>query len=282
MPTELSMDEVKQVSFEGLLFLRDLCKEYNLRYYLAYGTLLGAVRHKGFIPWDDDIDIIMPRKDFEILQELSTSIENSDWEILSYRNNKNFLFSWIKICNKNTMLLPPRLNNGFVYGVCIDVFCLDDIPFSDESNSLKWMDAIRTEMYLKEKQFFRTATLKRDLINRIKGCTVKLLFNLKQKNIAQLLNCYKEIDNKLIEAGKEAPEIFVGDLNNPYGNVWLKSDFVGSGTENSVVSFEGESFPAPFNCDEVLRKSYGEFMTLPPVEKRVYKHDYKAIWKQTK
>ena len=109
----LELEDIKRISLEGLIELKNVCEKYHLKYYLCYGTLLGAVRHKGFIPWDDDIDIVMPRKDYDKLLELSAEIESEKWKLLSSKNNKKFLFVFSKFCNKQTILKPSRFCNHF-------------------------------------------------------------------------------------------------------------------------------------------------------------------------
>ena len=92
---KLSSEEIKQIELNLLLKLDEICKKYKLRYYLCGGTLLGAVRHKGFIPWDDDIDVLMPREDFEKLLRLE----------------KKQKMRWKRLFPGNLVILSIRLSN---------------------------------------------------------------------------------------------------------------------------------------------------------------------------
>lgn len=85
--TQITSDDIKKIELSILKYIDLQCKKYNLRYYLGYGTLLGAVRHKGFIPWDDDIDIWMPRKDYDIFVAIEKLLGSSEFEILSPLDN---------------------------------------------------------------------------------------------------------------------------------------------------------------------------------------------------
>ena len=128
---KLSPEEYKKVLLSILTRIDSICRENGLKYMLAYGTLLGAVRHKGFIPWDDDIDLLLPRKDYETLRSVAKSFNTKEWKLLSYSNEPRFLLPFMKYCNKHTIVTPPRFNTGFVYGLSIDIFPLDYAPNND-------------------------------------------------------------------------------------------------------------------------------------------------------
>lgn len=83
---KISDDELKKVSLDGLKFIKEICEKNNLEYYIGYGTLIGAIRHEGFIPWDDDIDIWMKRDEYEKFIEIVSKENNKNWEILSTYN----------------------------------------------------------------------------------------------------------------------------------------------------------------------------------------------------
>ena len=99
---KLSLDEIHDYGLGGLLYFDKICKKYDLRYSLAYGTLIGAIRHKGFIPWDDDIDVVMMRDDFEKLSEIFfRNIEQDEiYSFISEKNNKQYHYTLGRITDK--------------------------------------------------------------------------------------------------------------------------------------------------------------------------------------
>lgn len=136
---ELTLDEMKAVELGILKKFDSICKENGLEYSLAYGTMLGAIRHKGFIPWDDDIDVFMKREDYEKLLKLK--YDDGDFEIKSYRYSKNYYFLYSKMVDKRTYICEDwRAEKDM--GLFVDIFPLDYCNFSGEGDELKaQMDA---------------------------------------------------------------------------------------------------------------------------------------------
>ncbi len=113
-----------------LLALDNVCKEHHLRYYLWAGTMLGAVRHKGFIPWDDDLDIAMPRKDYDLLMKNAKEWMPEPFEVVSYETDpQNYPLPFAKIQDGSTTLIE-RMHLSYLGGIYLDVFPLDGMPFS--------------------------------------------------------------------------------------------------------------------------------------------------------
>ena len=105
MKTELTSEELKSIELQLLDVLADYCQEHNLRYYLAYGTLLGAMRHKGFIPWDDDIDVMMPRPDYDkLINTFNQNNTNPEVGILSHVNDNRYYLTFSKLISRKTVL----------------------------------------------------------------------------------------------------------------------------------------------------------------------------------
>ena len=136
----LSIDEVRKIQIERLQYLEKKCIENNLRYYLAYGTLLGAVRHKGYIPWDDDIDVVMPRADYEKFLNLMSKDTHSYIKIVHLDNRKHFFGPYAMLINTQTGMSHNAVRQEYIdgLGVYIDIFPLDGRPEGEElSNMLK-------------------------------------------------------------------------------------------------------------------------------------------------
>ena len=120
---ELNLQELKEIEFDILKVFDAFCKEHNIRYYFAYGTLLGAIRYKKFIPWDDDVDVLVPREDYERLIAIYNDSEK--YRLFSSERDANFLFPFAKLCDMTTRKIEGNQFNGVELGVDIDIFPLD-------------------------------------------------------------------------------------------------------------------------------------------------------------
>ena len=263
-------EELKKIEVELLLFFREFCEQHNLTYYLAYGTLIGAVRHKGFIPWDDDIDVLMPREDYEKLQDLTIGDQWPDCRFLSYKSEPQYGYPWIKLASKKTELHPSRFNNGFLYGASMDIFQLDYVAGDREEviqKSQKIKDAFFQDM--RKRQLYT--------IMSQGGAFNKFV----RKQYYKLIGSRMEpIDHVIGAVEKKAMEISSPDakycmLVYDPGSVWEKEWF---GEKPAYLEFEGEMFRVPENYDKVLSETYGDYMKLPPVEQRVPIHYYTAYY----
>jgi|AGTN01.3.fsa_nt_gi LPS biosynthesis protein len=131
---ELTQDELKDRAFELLKEFRDVCEKNNLRYYLTGGTLLGAVRHKGFIPWDDDIDVAMPRIDYlKFLKIYKREYDKNN--LFAYEINKNYKYMFAKLCDKDTSLIEFDFDCKEKLGVYLDIFPIDGLGKNEKSLS---------------------------------------------------------------------------------------------------------------------------------------------------
>ena len=118
--TEISVEELKKLELDILKYLKNVCSENGLTYYLAFGTLLGAVRHKGFIPWDDDIDVWMPREDYEKLKIIMRNKVNSRYLFVTPKEYKNYGVAFGKIIDKKTLLVEESYSSEYDLGVYIN------------------------------------------------------------------------------------------------------------------------------------------------------------------
>ncbi len=236
----LVMDEVDRI-----------CTEYGLRYYLIGGTLLGAVRHDGFIPWDDDLDIVMPRDDFERFIDICKDGFQPNFRLSWITTNCQYRHLYAKIENINTIFYESvEYKSGFP-GVFVDVFPLDETngysPALDERK--KVLRKISTMMGMKVTQGKN---------KKIKRCLVKLI-------PTRLLN---RIAVKLMtkDNGKET-EYFT-NFGSQYSakKQTIPKDCYGQGVR---IPFEGRFYTAPVDYTAVLTSIFGaDYMQLPPEEKR--------------
>ena len=252
----LNLKEIKKIELSILLQLDEYCKQNSLKYYLTYGTLLGAVRHKGFIPWDDDIDVCMPRTDYEkFLSEMEHKPINSSLEVCEPRFG-NLDMPYCKVFAKNTVVATKYVTDKANARLWIDVFPVDGLP----------ADLAIVAQISKKCKFYRTML---GLCSANLGEGTTEFRKWSKYFLKPLANMYgkSNLINKLSEIAKQysyESSCYVGNIFYGVQDRMLKSEF-----EKSIeVEFEGYKFPT-FSCwDSYLRGLYGDYMQLPPVDKR--------------
>lgn len=262
----MTFEEVKSVELEVLQYVSDYCDKNNLQYYLAYGTLIGAVRHKGFIPWDDDIDIWMPREDYNrIINEFNNN--PSHYRLIS-PTDKISRHSFVKIIDVRTVKIEPNVSytNGHL-GIDIDIFPLDGQPDDDTTYSL-WYEN------LQKKYRLYPFTIAQKMSNYVKTFIVKLV------NLGDILK--KFILNSTRKLHLKYPyntSNYVGTIESCYNskNNRFKKEWF---SEHVLLDFEGRKFKVPVGYHEVLTKMYGDYMKLPPKEQQITHHSNNNYWKE--
>ena len=268
---ELSLEQMREVQISILSYLCDFCNRNGIKWWIEFGTLLGAVRHKGFIPWDDDIDVAMLRKDYEAFRKTFNDVSQADtggrYRLLDPESEKGYKYSFGKIIDSKTILYEGT-NERIKSGVYIDVFVYDAAP-NDKAkynSMIKRRDALGKVRALKLFDFGKNNVSVKSIIALLRKIILtplpmSVIINLMQKNAKK----YK---------GERTGKI--ADFLWPYGNFgfYLNDDFF---DEQIELEFEGCFFPAPKNYDTWLRMTYGDYMKLPPVEQRVH-HTVKAFF----
>lgn len=262
MKKEIKVEELKQIQLEILKFVDKFCKENNLKYFLAYGTLLGAVRHKGYIPWDDDIDIVMFREDYE---KFVTTFKNEKYKVFATEVNSKYPYPFAKVGDIRTYF-EEEINDVIDTGVNIDVFPLDYIPESKVKSICKKRNLLQKIWTAK-----RLPRLKR------RGFLKNLLLATSQFLLAPISVHY--IVKKLEENAKNCnlkESSICGNIAFGYDpDIYPSCDF----NDQIKLKFEDASFPCPRNYDHVLKVMYGDYMKLPPAEKQVSHHHFISYWK---
>ena len=242
---------LREKQLEYLLILKELdryCTENSLRYYMGCGTLIGAVRHKGFIPWDDDLDVFMPRPDF---LKMCSDYKSSDFIFRNIRNDKSHSYPFGRLCSNNIY----RLDRGRpLFNVGIDVYVINGAP-STREEQIKHMD--ETFVHVKRAGF----------LIRIRGYLVRhnlwpsksLNFSLLNKELFREEHCFEKYDFDTC------------DYIWPFGGGRLIMEKKNYGTPVRL-QFEDGYFMAPEHYHEVLTLGYGDYLQLPPEEKRVPYH----------
>ena len=267
----LTLEEEKQLELQILQDVTDFCDAHGLTYFLTYGTLIGAVRHKGFIPWDDDVDIQMPRPDYNKFLALYNKEKGADARFVAIDPyHKHAKFSFTKVVDTKTVKAEIGLKyKGNTMGVDIDIFPIDGMP-SDEEEYRKWfkkLHKIYTAHRIKTMSYARTFA---------RSCAVyaykaRLLFTSRDRLLkkAERLHAMYPYETSEYAGTKES-------IVNGIGNRSKKSNYEGF----VLVEFEGRQFKAPKGYDDVLRNLFGDYMQLPPEEKRVAHHVQKVFYKE--
>ena len=230
-------DQYKQRLLSLLKSFQDLCAKYDLDYFAAYGTVIGAVRHHGFIPWDDDIDVYMPRESYDKLLELFVNISNNDYELLTW-HKKGYYQPFSKFCDLHSSICPFS-DMSVIMGVFIDVFPLDRMDGSARFCSYYSAFYRRLIRLYKEKEHVGKGYMIKKLIENIeKGF-------LRGKRVVSTCGPYrqKEVFGK---------QVFESSIDVPFDRLTIK---------------------VPLNYDAYLSQLYGDWGKLPPKEKQVSNHD---------
>ena len=242
------------IELDLLLRFDEVCKRHGLKYFLAEGSLLGAIRHKGFIPWDDDTDVVMFREDYEQLLTLADEFPEPYFLQIPGKD-VGYYFSFAKLRNSNTTAvgIPFRFEK-FNQGIGIDIFVLDVVDIGkDEIGYLRIADLIHeNSTYMRRSNINPTE----EDIRRISSCgDVDPRANLDEIN--QIATLHKGICTD-----------HVGIMNctiYPFvRHVWRKEAFDGS----AFFPVEGFRFPVPSGFDHILSTTYGDYLTFPPKEQR--------------
>lgn len=252
--------EIKALQAKLLSMLKqfhEVCAENDLTYYMAGGTLLGAVRHKGFIPWDDDVDVLMPRDDYNSFKQLAYKILPDNLEIKFYENQKKSPMHYMKLIDKNTTLIENQYRNYFE-GVYIDIFPLDGAP-SDEEELVRKHKAVGRYISLILNQCYTDG---RHGLRRIYGYMAKCF---------DINNLHNKVEQIITEHPYGSSDT-VGNYLGAYGiREFVPKHYFGSPMK---YQFEDTELYGPEKSDAYLRAIYGDYMQLPPVEKRINTHQY--------
>ena len=258
MKQELSFEERKTLQLEMLKEIDTFCKAHDIKYSLAFGTLLGAVRHKGFIPWDDDVDIIMPMPELLKLKKLfkSESIEYCDVDTTKYFSYAFFCLFSKKTYRKIGWFLKDK-------GVCIDVYPIVSIPDGSEQ---------QLAFFTKAQKFYSRRMTYLKWKNRLFHFSpIRFL-----PGNGKLLKQYCDYMLHQIEYGSTKTYYAIaGSLRLRDKMTYDFNPF----EEMMEVEFEGSFYPSISRYHEYLSLRYGDYMKLPPKDQRHPYHGDNYYWK---
>ena len=262
MKKELTIEEVKSIQLEILKKVHSFCDSNGLRYSLAGGTLLGAIRHKGFIPWDDDIDIIMPRPDYE---RLINQFHDENLVVQNIQTDKHYYLLLSKIYDNRTTFVQ----NGYHGGAFIDIFPVDGLPDEDKTREyLKKQNKIKDMLWRTTKTYQFSDN---KFLNLIKYVLRQVVYGFPNRN--KLIQEYEALYNQY----DFDTSAFAGAITGPYG----MKEFMDASVfkDYIILPFENFSFKCIKAYDAYLTKHYGDYMQLPPQEQQVPHHIEHIYWK---
>lgn len=256
--------KIKLKELEILNYIDKFCKKNDINYFLAYGTLLGCIRHKGFIPWDDDIDIYMVKKDYDKFKKLYVNEENHPYFLQNFETEINTPFNFAKVRVDGTKFISKtHMKLKIHQGIFIDIFPLYKVPKSESER----------KTYLRKIKFWRQIFISKSIsrIDRdIKSCKDILILILRKLLYFLLI----PISKKYLFEKLEQAASFYENLDND--KAYFRS-IDGKKTEKFAYEdifpvvkkeFEGNYFPVPKNWDKILTDCYGYYMILPPENER--------------
>ena len=263
---KLTLREIQLEELAILLKVRDFFNANNIRYMLCGGTLLGAVRHKGFIPWDDDIDVILPRTDFEKLIDIvRTNRPLLDDLVFRLPGDDGYIYPYIKAVNPSIRVDYGKADADNM--LWVDIFSLDHFP---DGKIMHWY-YLQKLITLERALSMGTFT---DEHMRVRGYYSSITKRIKMwiaRSLYKLLGGYRGISEHMSRIAREMDKKYRGSKHLG-GGLWPNGmhDYYRSESVKSSVSltFEGYDFDVPGDYDTFLRDFFGDYMTLPPEDKR--------------
>ena len=236
--------------FEILQYIDNVCKENKIQYWLSSGTLLGAVRHGGFIPWDDDLDIEMLLEDYK--KFLKVFPNNNNYVLQTYKTDSNYFRTFAKVRDIHSEISEYDLDKFYKYrGLYVDVFSIERIPRC-------------------------ICRLYGGIFEVIGRCRYKYG---ELKNVLWMIKVFQKIMLWSIPVLRPVFKIFTRELHHSYGSGFLKKRNIEDLFPLCEINFEGSFFPAPNNYDNYLKEIYGDYHQLPPTDTIVV-HSSSCIFKE--
>lgn len=261
----LSEEEIKEVELGVMDYIHNLCQKENINYSLAYGTLLGAVRHKGYIPWDDDVDISLKRDEYDKLYQAVLRDNDPIYKVASWENDARYPYPFYRVYDARTVYENNYIENDIDLGICVDVFPFD--YYADVNKEMVKLDTYRRlSVYTLYGIHSKNAGLKniiRYLLVLVFRLTRVKTWNKKMNLLSMQANDSDSIDY-LMENKRTSTKFEKTLLDKVMDS-----------------PFEDRTYKIPEASHQILSAIYGDdFMEIPPIEKRVKHDDFVAYIKE--
>lgn len=261
-------DTIKSKAFQLLCVVDDICSRNNIRYFIYAGTLLGAIRHKGFIPWDDDIDVVMFRSEYErFIEVCKKDLDSQKIFLQTIFSDPLTSNPWAKLHDANTAFISGVRRSGAAEGINLDIFPVDNVPDNRAIRNIR-ARLIDKLNYIYQYRF-QAHMVRSSWKMRLFQWAISLIPPWNEQRYKQ---CY---DNYIQKYNGHVTRDVVYLSNRKYNRKIVPREWL---AESVKVSFEGRLFSAPKEWDKVLVSLYGaDYMQLPPKEDRVTVHGTKII-----
>lgn len=265
----IDIEEVKRIQLDILSALDVFCRSNDIQYTIIDGTLLGAVRHKGYIPWDDDIDVAMDRKNYDLFIQLFPSLYEGKYKLASLERNKQWDRAYACMYDNRTQLIYQN-NSSTITGILIDIFPIDEVPDCDvEWERLKTKISFYNKLSaLKSSSSFQVS---HSFFKNVVASFLKFVLRpISKRKVA-------EWQDRLARSFKGKGYHY--GYETAFGIGASKRFKLEDLKETIDYPFEDRVFKGLKNSDSVLTDTYGDYMQLPPEDKRITHHSFDAYWK---
>lgn len=245
-----------------LMMLKDfikICEENDITYFVIGGTLLGTIRHSGFIPWDDDIDVLMFRKDFEKLNNVMSENPNEKYHLFNVLNEETYHYTFARFNLKNTVLEEWWAKQvDYTVNIFIDIFIMDNIPDNKIKRSIhRWRCFTLNQMVLYSIIKFENESKLKEILQRIAYYFLKIIPISPMTIKKRCVKTYRKYENIECKEVCDFPSVM-------FMPIYDKNDIL----PPKIMEFEDIKVTVPNNYDKILTRLYGNYMELPPEDKR--------------
>jgi len=253
------IQELRQIQMGILDEVHRFCEAQGLRYFLSSGTLIGAVRHQGYIPWDDDIDIYMPRADYERFLQTYTDVSGR-YRAIDPQREAHYYYTFAKVVDTRTRMVEKEAE-GYEIGVYMDIFPVDYV-----TDDLKE----RERIFKQKKLLYKIRRCKISNGNPLQSRLAYLVYKHWPLSVRQI----EQRIRKLILLAEPTRTV----CNMTEAGPTIKGCFPAEDIATAVdIAFEGRTYKTMVGYKDYLERTYGDYMTLPPVDQRVT-HKFEAYW----
>jgi len=267
------MNDLQKRLLVILKVFAQVCEKHNLRYFLNGGTCLGAIRHKGFIPWDDDVDVMMPREDYEKFLTLQDEFKGTPYFIQSWKSDRHYIYGFTKLRDSSSTFIEDFYKNHRInHGIWIDIFPIDGMSKKpiERSKCAKRVRYIWFNTYLAYlpalTRKVHKETLFKDILLNIVGGLFKIfdINHYRNKKMDKYANKYK------IEESALSGNLFGFTFKKAAMDSDIFSDYV-------YVDFEDTKLRVMKRYDDYLKNIFGDYMKFPPLKDQQGHHHNKGF-----